>query len=195
MIDIRIIGIQDFELFLTSFPHVAEKAAAMAINQVADRSARVGVKREIMREVAFPSSYLNSSRLGVSKKAAPNKLEAIVVGRDKATSLARFVVGGERSLRSKRRGNLRVEVKPGSSKNLRGAWGVRLKNGNVGLAVRSKTPIRNSKTGGRSLDRDVYLLYAPSVDQVMPGAVDVVSPEISRSLMVEFTRQLNRLSR
>lgn len=194
MIDVQAIGIDDFQRFAESFPHVADKAALIAVNQIADRTARVGLKREILKEVAFPSSYLNKERLGVKRRATSARLEAIVAGRDRPTSLARFVVGGERALRS-RRGNIKVQVKPGSQKPLKNAFGVQLKNGNVGLAVRSKNGIRNSHTGGVQIGRGVFLLYAPSVDQVMPGAVDVVAPNVATDLTQEFLRQFKRLSK
>ncbi len=195
MINIQGIGIAEFEKFIEGFPHVAEKAAQLAINQTADRAVRTTLKKEMLRQVAFPTGYLTKQRLGIKRHATSHRLEAIVAGRDRPTSLARFVVGGESSLRARKKGNIRVRVKPGTQKPMRKAFGVRLRNGNMGLAVRAPKGIYNSYTDGVKLDKDVYLLYGPSVDQVMSDVALKTMPDTGRFLQNEFMRQLKRLNK
>lgn len=198
MIQIDAIELLDFDHWIGAFPDHTQQAAMMAINQVADRDGRASIKRDILQQLAFKPSYLNEERLGVRQKATKSRLEAIVRGRDRPTSLARFVVGGERALmsrlKSKRKnaGEVRVQVKVGRTTPIKNAFAVRLKNGNVGLAVRTKNPMRNSR-GAVPLGRGAYLLYAPSVDQAMKTLIPNKSPRIADSLMVEFNRQLTRL--
>ena len=198
MIQFDGIEIQEFERWLSVIPEHTTQAALMAINQVADRNGRVSIKQQILEQIAFRPSYLNNDRLGVTQKATKQRLEAIVRGRDRPTSLARFVVGGERAVQSKlnskrgRKSGISVQVKVGRTTPLTNAFAVKLRNGNIGLAVRTKKAMRNSR-GAVPLGRGAYLLYAPSVDQAMKTLLPKNEPRIADALMVEFNRQLARL--
>ena len=76
------------------------------------------------------------------------------------------------------------------------AFLVRLKNNNIGLAVRLKPGevLQNSEKAVR-LDNNVYLLYGPSVDQVFRSVADDKTPKILSDVTAEFLRQFARLSR
>src|SRR5690606_23345924 len=69
-------------------------SAYRAINASADRARKLGAD-EIRSQINFPGSYLRGadSRLTVTKRASAANLEAVVTGRRRATSLARFIVG------------------------------------------------------------------------------------------------------
>ena len=75
------------------------------------------------------------------------------------------------------------------------AFLVRLKNNNIGLAVRLKPGevLQNSEKAVR-LDNNVYLLYGPSVDQVFRSVADDITPSIQQSVSRQFFRQFTRLS-
>lgn len=186
-------GLKDALSFFESFPEIAEKAASLAINQVADRDGLSLIRRDAESQVAFPKGYLSrGDRLGVTKKARPGDLSAIIRGRDRATSLARFAAG--QTPANTRKGGVRVEITPGKTRLLRKAFLVNLRNGNIGLAIRSKSPLRNSDKAQR-LGNNLYLLYGPSVDQVVKGVYVDRSEELATMVANQFFRQFTRLAR
>lgn len=172
-----------------------QRIAARAINRTADRS-RTESARRIRQEVAFPANYLNPSkgRLSVSKKAAPRSLEARVTGRFRATSLARFVKG------TPRRGeSVPVEVDPGHTVRLKGAFMIPLKAGsatldtkaNMGLAVRTGGKALRRSRAAKRLAPGLYLLYGPSVQQAFGVLLDNGGVEDAADYFEnEFLRQL-----
>lgn len=177
-------------------------AAVRAINTSADRG-RTQAARAIRDEVNLPATYLNPSakRLYVSKRAQRNDLEARIRARTRATSLARFVTGTTRINKA----GVRVEVAPGRARFLKRAFLVRLPAGrasvdtksNLGLAVRLRPgeSLRN-KTDVRRLDKGLYLLYGPSVDQVFKardgsGVAEDIAPGIGQFLEGEFIRLMD----
>lgn len=187
--------------YFQGLPGQTKTAARMAINQVADRFAVPQARKEIQRQVAFPEGYLDEDRLGVAKRATGDDLEAIVRGRDRATSLARFAPGAALGSKSA----ITVVVKPGSTSTLRAAWLVRLRSGaaltedkfNIGLAVRLKPGqqfINKKDTSAAvQLSPNVYLLYGPSVGQVFRDVADQLGPTLAEEIGSEFLRQFNRL--
>jgi len=128
-------------------------------------------------------------------------IEAVIAGRDRPTSLARFAPGAQRPERGQPLRPIIVEVKSGKRVVLNGprssarAFLVNLKNGNTGLAVRlpKGETLANSEKAVR-LDNNVYLLYGPSVDQVFRGVANDLSPDISAMVSRNFFRQFSRLS-
>lgn len=176
--------------------------AAQAINRTAERG-RTRAAREIRDQINFPASYVSPSnkRLYVSKKAQRADLEARIRARTRATSLARFVTGSTATSKLTQEG-VRVEVHPGKARFLKRAFLIRLRAGtanldtrsNLGLAVRLKPgeTLRN-KSEARRLDRGLYLLYGPSVDQVFRardggGVATDISPDLSSMMEQEFLR-------
>lgn len=172
---------------IENLPEEILRNARAAINRAVDRT-RTNADRDIREDLNFPARYLRD-RLTVRKRASGTNLEAIISGRDRPTSLARFVTS-----RSPRPGKLGVNVKVSSSaaKRMGGAFIMQLKNGNLGLAMRMKPG--STLTGSRgakrfsSGDSNLYLLYGPSVDQafrtVMPDqeefAADILEREFLR---------------
>lgn len=186
--------LKDAHDFFDALPEVAESAAMMAINQVAERDGLAMMRKDIESQVAFPAGYLKrDDRLGVTRKATRKSLEAVVTGRDRATSLARFAAGQTPS--NTRRKGVRVQVKKGGpARHLDKAWLVSLNNGNIGLATRDKRLLSRAYKPVL-LDRGVFLLYGPSVDQVFGTVAQDSLPEIGRLLSKEFYRQFARLTR
>lgn len=149
-----------------------EAILAQALNKTATRS-RTMFDRTIRDEIAFPASYLRPSakRLWVKKKAGKNSMEAIIEGRGRATSLARFtkqkpLANGKR----RRGGDINVTVKPGQSRKVKRAFLVNLKNGNTGLAVRTDGSKPSNAYKPAKLGKNAWLLYGPSVDQALVSA-------------------------
>lgn len=199
----------DETMFSWADPEVRERNIVRALNRTASRT-RTKMDRAIREEVNFPASYLRPSagRLTVKDKASKGKLETSIEGRERATSLARFlppgqrVVGGKRgsNLRNKKAQAIRVTVKPGSPKPIRGAFVVKLRGGeggNLGLAIRTKggPPDHAYKPKPlKSFGENVWLLYGPSVNQVLwsvrnkGGVFTQVADETLKELEDEFVR-------
>lgn len=170
------------------------KAARLAVNSTI-RQARTVSARSMEKQVKFPRGYLTGSegRLTIEKFASDRDLQGAIVGRDRPTSLARFVSGGAKlpAQGAPRAAGLTVEVKPGMAKRMPGAFIIKLRNNNLGLAVRSKQP---PSMGAKRIDNNLYLLYGPSVDQVFDktrqqvqgGLEDYMEREFNRLLEVNF---------
>lgn len=180
-----------------------EQALLRSINKTADR-ARTRAAAAVRQQVAFPASYLapSAKRLFVSSKATgQNPFEAIISGRDRATSLARFttqkpVAPGNRHPN----GQVGVTVTPGRKVFIKRAFLVNLKNGNIGLAVRTDGSAPKNAFKPKELSKNVWLLYGPSVDQVLSAATDgdgvyeELMPEMLDFLNSEFIRQVELLN-
>lgn len=171
------------------------RSAHRAINAASDRARKLSADA-IRKQVNFPASYLrgDKSRLKVTQRASANRLEGIITGRQRPTSLARFASG---NFKGGERGNIRVQVKPGSSETLKRAFMMKLKVGtgetgsahNLGLAIRVPKGQKPDKAYKPMKVADgIYLLYGPSVDQVFKKVRGEVSEEVSDYLATEFNR-------
>lgn len=187
--------------FFKSLPDVAERAASLAMNQVTERQFVPALRRGAESEINFPAGYLNEDRLSIRRRATPKSLEVVVTARDRPTSLARFAPGF--TPQNSRQSNVVVRVQRNgkSAKLLKRAWIAKLNNGNVGLAVRLKAgeTLRNSEGAVRvkawsGVRGNVYLLYGPSVDQVITTIAIDALPAASDAISAEFFRQFQRLS-
>ena len=156
--------------------------ARRAINDTLRRGQALAA-RSMEQQTNFPRGYLTgrNGRLGIAKFAKNDDLEGIIRGRDRPTSLARFIVGSPK--RGKR--GVTVEVNPHERKEMPGAFLVKLRNNNQGLAVRSdKRP--TSKGGARQLDSGLWLLYGPSVDQVFNETRKDIVPDLEEMFRSTF---------
>lgn len=206
-INIISIGSAELKNYLETVPKIAQDAIRMAINTVASGKGMTRIKRAMTDEIAFPTGYLNSDRLRLKKRATGTNLEAVIVGRKRATSLARFVTGGAMLANSKTTGGVQVRVKKGKTTYLKNAFLVRLKSGasmsednyNIGLAVRLKPgeTLGNKRTQHQAwlVPGKVALLYAPSVDQVFATVAEKQSNKIADDVAAEFHRNFARLSK
>jgi len=196
-------GLQDLEQFFKRAPEAATMAARMAINDTATRQGMTLIKKEMMDEIAFPKGYLAGDRLKVVKRATNQNLEAVILGRKRATSLARFATG---PTVFNGKGGVQVRVRNGRTSYLKNAFLVRLRRGssldednyNIGLALILRPgDVINKKTEHTSwlAEGRVALLYAPSVDQVFRGVSDQVVEPIGDMVTNEFFRQFARLTR
>lgn len=175
-------------------------AAARAINKVS-RDGRVEIARDIRDQVKLPASYVSPSqkRLYVSKMATQQQLEGRITARGRATSLARFVQGTPLPGQG-----VRVEVAPGRSRYMKRAFLIKLRAGksdidtkfNMGLAIRLRPgeTLRN-KANVRRMEKGLYLLYGPSVDQIFrandgSGVANEIAPSLAVRLEREFLRLL-----
>lgn len=172
-------------------------AARMAVNRTIDW-ARTRSAEEIMRQVNFGKSYLTGrdGRLQVTKRARGEDLEAVITGRHRPTSLARFTDTRDPGL-TRREGGVRVEVKPGSEKFMKRAFLMRLRAGsqltdtqyNLGLAIRLRPGEKlANKTKIQQINTNLFLLYGPSVDQVFRTVAPEISDRVEDYLETEFLR-------
>lgn len=185
---------------IESLPANIIKAAYRAINATASRTS-TAARRKVREEVNFPAQYLTGTdssgqqRLGVSKKANSADLEAVITGRQRPTSLARFLVGSPQPGRL----GVSVQVSPGFATFMKRAFVIRLPAGradietksNLGLAIRLKPgEVIHNKRVMLKLSGNLYLLFGPSVDQVFNTVREDVSPDASDFLGAEFSRLL-----
>lgn len=169
----------------------------MSINTVANRGGMKLIRSSILDEIAFPKDYLTGDRLKVKQNAKPGNLEAVIAARQRPTSLARFAAST--SLGSRARIGVRVRLKKsGGETVLKQAWLTRLRNGNIGLAVR----VKSAKLAGKYdaiktwlVPDKVALLYGPSVDQVFRDVSHTQAAPIGRMVTEEFFRQFTRLTK
>lgn len=188
-------GMQEVSRFFEELPEISEKAMTLALNQVAGRDGLAVIRKDMRDQINFPKGYLEGGdRLTLARKARKGSLSAVIRGRDRATSLARFLTPGQRPENTHGRG-LRVEVQPGKTVSMKRAFIVKLRNGNMGLAVRLKEgeQLRNSE-GAVKLADNVYLLYAPSVDQVFNLVADDRTDDLGEMVERQFYRQVARLT-
>lgn len=173
-------------------------AKVQALNKTAERG-RTQAARMIREQINLPASYLNPSsrRLYVSRQATRAKPEAVITARGRATSLARFATSGEVN-----KAGVRVEVAPGKARYMRRAFLIRLPAGrapietksNLGLAIRlRKGETLKNKRDVVKMEKGLYLLYGPSVDQVFldragAGVAKDLEPELLDQLEAEFIR-------
>lgn len=191
-----IIGLENF---LKATPDITNRAVSYAMNDVLGGQGLARFRKAVAAEVQFPAGYVDD-KITVEQRASPSNLVASVVGRQRPTSLARFatsgVVGGK--------GGVTVRVK-GGSKFMKDSFLVRLNQGsgdgdgyNVGLAIRLKPGMTiNKRDASRMvhLEKDVVLLYGPSVDQILNNEVaDAEAPEVVSAIATEFYRQYARLA-
>lgn len=196
-------GIPDLARYLDRFPEVTRRAARLAINQVAERKALKAAREAIAAQVAFPAGYLtDNNRLSITRRATDDDLTAVITGRQRPTSLARFAPG-----QAPRRGaDVTVRVKPSAPAVLKRAFLIRLRRGagpvtdesfNLGLAVRLRAGERIAnkvKMAPMKGESGLYLLYGPSVEQVFRTVAADISPSVLEDLATEFLRQSVRLS-
>ena len=194
------VGFEELETYFQRAPEITTQAARMAINDVAQGAGLRLIKDKMVDQIDFPTGYLSADKLGVAKRASNANLEAVIVGRKRATSLARFS-----SSKVPGKNPVSVSVRKGRTVTMRNAFLVRLKSGasltedkfNLGLAVRLKPgETINKKTTHRSwlVPGKVALLYGPSVDQVFSEVADTVLDPIGDLVSAEFFRQFARLS-
>lgn len=197
--------LDDLSDFFKRAPELTTEAAMLAVNDTTRGSALRMSREEIMDQVNFPRGYLSNDRLSVAKLARRHDLEAVISGRDRATSLARFAKGAVPG----RKGPISVEVHKGSTKIIKKGFFIKLRSGrtmdgttfNVGLAIRLAPgeTLQNKRFAPdtfatSSLGKGVVLLYGPSVDQVFRWVADDIQPDVANDLTAEFFRQFARLS-
>jgi len=179
-------GLQSVISDIESIPANIRIAAARAVNRTSER-ARTASAREMRGQVNFPARYLSSAdgRLSIVKKASADDLEAVIRGRGEATSLARFITGGQKGK------GVRVEVKPGVARYMSRTFTFKLKNGNTGLAIRTSGGPPKGAYKPKKLSENLYLLYGPSVDQVFRSVAEDVAEPMADFLEREFNRLLD----
>lgn len=204
-VEVNLEGIAGLARYVERFPAVVEKAAALAVAE-GGRFAFRESSKEIRSQVAFTRDYIGGeksggNRLKIERGTRGGDPFVRIVGRDRPTSLARFVRGTITKGKP-----VRLMVKPGRITSIPGAFPVRLRRGktltednfNQGLAIRlpRDAALRERKKGTSGLPEifpNVFLLYGPSVAQVFNSVSNDVKPRISRKMASEFTRQFTRL--
>ena len=203
-VDIDISGITASDHF-RAFPEAIKAALPTALNDAARNARRLGAA-QMVREINFPKGYLDLPNRFVAYPFATNDNPVVrITGRGRGTSLYRFAEGDPTPEATRRRGagGITVQVKPGVTKTIKGAFAVRLRAGrsitddnyNLGVAVKVKNgrlvdaELNKYKFDSAQLAGDLYVLYGPSVAQ----AFDLIAPEIVPEVTSDFADEFRRL--
>lgn len=181
---------------LETLPDDVKTMAMRAVNYATKR-ARSEASRRMREQVNFKASYLSEGqgRLTIGRPATKADLQSKITGRFQPTSLARFVVGNPAA----RKAGVRVEVAPGFAKLMKRAFIINLPQGknldvaggvfNRGLAIRLKPGERlQHKYKMVQMKDGLYLLYGPSVDQLLSTIAPEMLPDVEGWLEDEFAR-------
>lgn len=187
--------------FFEDLPDVANKAASIAINDALRSEGMAMLRKEMRDDIAFPPGYLEGDKFKITRFAHPERLEAVVRGRDRPTSLARFALAGQTATNTRGKG-IRLKVKgSGGSTSVNKGFLINLRGGNTGLAIRlppgvqpKKTTRAKELTQNGGVGTSLWLLYGPSVDQVFRGVASERTGEISQMVVDRFIKQYTRLS-
>lgn len=205
-LEIDVFGLAQLDRYLALAPKATRTAARLAINDTATRKGINMLRLTMEEQVAFPKGYLTDPRrLGVTQRATDSNLEAVITGRGRPTSLARFASSAS-IIGARRAGSpLTVRVNPSRRRALSRAFLVRLRAGqgpvtdeafNLGLAIRLQPgEVISNKVRMVPFGGGLYLLYGPSVDQVFRSVAVDRAGEIADLVADEFLRQFVRLAR
>lgn len=191
MIEIDLGNLLDLRTYFEAMPERTERAAALAINRVAERQAQTLIKREMLKNIAFKYGYV-TKHIGVGKYASPSNLYAVIEAKDTPTTLFRFT---GMSVAPRGKTKVKVTVGTGNTKIMDGAFYATLR-GTPQVMLRTKTnapPRGIARGGGKQIAPHLWLLYAPSVDQVFRTVADDEIPAIENELVYEFRRQFARI--
>lgn len=204
MLKVDLRGVTDFESFLEATPARARKAMSIAMNDVIGGTGLTRYRLGVTAQVNLSQPYVDE-RLTFDTRASPDNLVATIIGRQRPTSLARFIVGGAHVGQK----GVTVHVNKKGSAPIKSGFVVRLNSGgsitddnyNLGLAVRLRPGQTQVGTKHTSVDdmvhlsANVVLLYGPSIDQVLNNTViDSETPEVTSAVAQEFYRQFDRLA-
>lgn len=196
-------GIDRAQKMLGDLPGNVQTALVRSVNRGAERGRTEGA-RLIVGQLNFPGSYLAPSqgRLVAYSTQDNANPQARVVGRNRPTSLARFVTSGSLG----KKGGVSVMVKRGHTRVLPNAFLIRLRAGatmdegtfNLGLAIRLKPgeTIKN-KREAIQMRNGLWLMYGPSVGQAFGQLIkkNDFAEDVSKMVEVEFDRAMEYLSR
>lgn len=200
----RVTGTAFVTKALEEYPEIAEKAAELAVISTS-RYGFALAKKRILKQVNLKPSYVDQN-LFVEYGTIGGLKSAVIVGRARPTSLARFDANqlyGPSKSGGRRKTGVSVKVK-NQRKVIGKGFLMNLKRGNqqggnVGLAIRLPTgeqikeKYAQAKPLYKNQNTDVYLLYGPSVQQVFDDVAPEISPDLTAYLDREFTRQFARL--
>ena len=195
-------ALESVKQYFIDLPETAGRAASMAINDVMRYEGMAMLRKGMRQDIDFKPGYLEQKdKLAVTQTATPSRLEGVITGRDRPTSLASFAVRGQ-TVGGVRGKGVRVKIKAkGGPVLMPKAFLQPLRNGNIGLAVRLPDGVAPRNTvGAKQLTRDggkptdVWLLYGPSVDQVLKSVSANRVADISTLVFNEFNRQFTRLN-
>lgn len=194
-ISLEVTGLDEIEQALLAIPQRATDAARIALNDTMSGPGLVLLRTDTQEEVNFPAGYVDKEKLYLKQRAQNNKLEVRIAARARATSLARFAQAGTKV---NGKAGVNVQVHRGKTIYLKRAFLIKLRSGataldNIGLAIRLKPGERlQNSDKAINLGKNLYLLYGPSVDQVLYGVATKDTQQVLGMIGVEFRRQMQR---
>lgn len=195
-ITVAVFGIKDIADIRAHLPGV-ERAVARAVRDTTNFAFK-DAKKEMQKQVAWPKGYLNEQRFSKSVHGRGSAVQGKISARFRATSLARFATSRSSLFSGKgpkaRARELSVTVKPGRTKVVQRGFLMKLRNGNIGLAVALLPGQRETgRYEWKTKDgRTIRMLYGPSVDQVFRSVSKEDSRKYARHMNDRFVELLEK---
>lgn len=177
---------------LSGLALVADGLDAVLANSVNRTStwAKKEAEDRIRRHVAFPAGYLTKNgRLGFSR-ASYLKPTASIMARFKPNLLTTFAKNVPAAI--KQRATPAVEVRPGVVSFMEKAFYVRLKTGQMAIAMREKDYRDRYGAPRRKPFGGIVLLHAPSIDQNFFIQATDIGDDVLTRLRAEVLAELQR---
>lgn len=159
-------------------------ATARGINKTAAKL-RTAANKAIREQVALPAAYVREKL--ILEKATAKRQEATLSATKRGVLLSRFRHSANKT-------GVRVTVKPGQSKQIAGAFLIRLRSGTtagagaLGIAARRLTP-----QGTRVARYPIDVFHGPSVSQVYDDTRERLIPAVEADLPVQIAGELRYL--
>lgn len=196
-VEVEMRGLDSLQSYFNTARERAERVEPMAIRD-ASRYARSESSRRIRSQVNFSVSYLNADgRLELAYHDGGKS--STLTGRHRATSLANRVFNKTVPQFGRPPKGFKIKVRVAKSGTgytfgkENPAFFLRLRNGNVGLAVR--TPNGQAPSAGAKpiFGGEAHLLYGPSIGQIAYDVFPEIAPETAGRLADAYLRHFERM--
>ncbi len=175
--------------YVKQFPAEVAQAQRLAVADTL-RWGRAQFSADIRAQLNLPLGALSGKRFEITQYPTAQRPEGVLSAQFAPLNLARFATTKPRlGLKPK----IRVKA-GGNSLQLDNSFFIPGPSGGFGLAVRTKTAMRNSRAA-RRIANNLYILFGPSVDQAFRVSLPKLKPRVADRLEAETLRQIARLTR
>jgi hypothetical protein len=193
-VSVRVDGIEGVSEIMRDASKAVKDSIVISINDTA-KFGHAEIKKRIVEEVNLKPSYIgskNSGRLKISSYAVNANDSAVISARARGTLMSRFLVSA-----FKRGSPAKVSIAKSRVSSISNAFLMKLKSGNSGLVKRVKSGRIEGSKGALKIGKNLFLLYAPSVSQIMSSVIsndEEFNKRINDKLNLNFKKQFERLS-
>lgn len=175
--------------YIKLFPQQVAQAQRIAVADTL-RWGRAQFSADIRAQLDLPLGALNGKRFEITQHPTVARPEGVLSAQFAPLNLARFAT-------TKPRLGLKPKIRVlagGNTLQLDHSFYIPGPSGGLGLAVRTKGPLKNSRAA-RKIGKNLYILFGPSVDQAFGVSLPKLKPRVADRLEAETLRQIGRLTR